>query len=149
MSASLLEGLEVKWGSSVESARACLMMETIAKESDFIAISTTGLQQTVYGMCKADAEKLFVTDYMTRGILRESPFKSVDEDAVGELMKEAAKDAKEVNPNINIIIYGEQCSIAKSIKYCTSIGIDSIACPASMVPVAKLCCAQSVIANRK
>lgn len=148
LSKDVLSGINVRWGASVESTRACLMMECIAPEADFIALSTTGLQQTVFGMCKGDADKLFVTDYLTRGYLRDSPFKSVDEDAVGELMRTASKDAKSVKSDIEIVVYGEQCGVAKSIKFCTTIGLDAIACPPSMVPVAKLCCAQAVISNR-
>ena len=140
-------GIKVLFGASIDTARGCLAAGEIAAESDFIALSTTLLQATGFGMSKVDAEKSFLRPYIDGGVLSGSPFACVDDDGIGELMAEAVKEIRSVKENMDINVYGDQCDDARSIKFCSSIGARSVTCPLRMIPVAKLCCAQAVISS--
>lgn len=139
--------VEFKIGSIISSTRGCLVAGDIAAQSDFIIFNTSGLHQSVFAMTQEDARKSYLPNYLEWGILRSSPFNSVDDVGVGELMKLAANDAVDTKNGISLSVCGQQCSDAASIKFCSSLGLSSIICPPQLVPAAKLCAAQSVISS--
>ena len=140
-------GVTILYGASIDTPRACLIADDIAKECDFVAFSTSLLQTTSFAMSQVDADKTFLKTYLEDGVLSSSPFVTFDDDGVGDVLREGAKLVKSAKPEMSIMVYGNQCGDAHSIKFCSSIGVKSISCPVAMIPVAKLCCAQAVISE--
>jgi len=57
----------------------------------FFSFGTNDLTQTTFGISRDDAETSFLSEYLTQGILPESPFDHLDEGGVGRLMEMAVR----------------------------------------------------------
>jgi len=139
-------GVDLKYlvGTMIEVPRAALTADEIAQEAEFFSFGTNDLTQMTFGFSRDDAGK-FLKDYLDKGILRDDPFKKVDRDGVGQLMKIARDKAKPVRPNIKLGICGEHGGEPSSIEFCHMIGLDYVSCSPFRVPVARLAAAQAAI----
>lgn len=137
--------INYKIGTMIELPRACLVADEIAKEVDFISFGTNDLTQTTFGFSRDDAEEKFLRDYVERGIISEDPFAILDSKGVGELMKIAIEKARRVNEKIEVGICGEHGGEEKSIKFCQSIGLDSISCSPYRLITARISAAKAVL----
>jgi len=137
--------INYKIGTMIELPRACLVADEIAKEVDFISFGTNDLTQTTFGFSRDDAEEKFLRDYVERGIISEDPFAILDSKGVGELMKIAVEKARRANEKIEIGICGEHGGEEKSIKFCHSIGLDSISCSPYRLISARISAAKAVL----
>lgn len=134
-------------GTMIEVPRACVVAAHIAKDADFFSFGTNDLTQMTFGFSRDDAGK-FLFDYLSKGILKEDPFKTIDAHGVGALMKIAVEKGKNANKNLRLGICGEHGGDPESIEFVHSIGLDYVSCSPYRVPVARLACAQAAI-NRK
>jgi pyruvate,orthophosphate dikinase len=134
-------------GTMIEVPRACVVADQIAKDADFFSFGTNDLTQMTFGFSRDDAGK-FLFDYLSKGILKEDPFKTIDAHGVGALMKIAVEKGKNANKNLRLGICGEHGGDPESIEFVHSIGLDYVSCSPYRVPVARLACAQAAI-NRK
>lgn len=134
-------------GTMIEIPRACVVADQIAKDADFFSFGTNDLTQMTFGFSRDDAGK-FLFDYLAKGILKEDPFKTIDSDGVGALMKIAVEKGKKTNKNLRLGICGEHGGDPESIEFVHSIGLDYVSCSPYRVPVARLACAQAAI-NKK
>ena len=134
-------------GTMIEVPRACVVAYQIAKDADFFSFGTNDLTQMTFGFSRDDAGK-FLFDYLSKGILKEDPFKTIDAHGVGTLMKIAVEKGKNANKNLRLGICGEHGGDPESIEFVHSIGLDYVSCSPYRVPVARLACAQAAI-NRK
>jgi len=134
-------------GTMIEVPRACVAADQIAKDADFFSFGTNDLTQMTFGFSRDDAGK-FLFDYLSKGILKEDPFKTIDAHGVGALMKIAVERGKNNNKNLRLGICGEHGGDPESIEFVHSIGLDYVSCSPYRVPVARLACAQAAI-NRK
>lgn len=134
-------------GTMIEIPRACTVADQIAKEADFFSFGTNDLTQMTFGFSRDDAGK-FLFDYLAKGILKEDPFKTIDTQGVGALMKMAVEKGKNANKNLRLGICGEHGGDPESIEFVHSIGLDYVSCSPYRVPIARLACAQATI-NRK
>ncbi len=134
-------------GVMIETPRAALIADKIAAECDFFSFGTNDLTQMVFGISRNDATSEIIGKYVEDGILRENPFKTLDIDGVGRLMKFAVTAGKHAKPRLKLAICGEQASDARSIEFCHQIGMNYISCPPSRVPAAKLAAAQAAVRN--
>lgn len=134
-------------GTMIEVPRACVVADQIAKDADFFSFGTNDLTQMTFGFSRDDAGK-FLFDYLSKGILKEDPFKTIDAHGVGALMKIAVEKGKNSNKNLRLGICGEHGGDPESIEFVHSIGLDYVSCSPYRVPVARLACAQAAI-NRK
>lgn len=134
-------------GTMIEVPRACVVADQIAKDADFFSFGTNDLTQMTFGFSRDDAGK-FLFDYLSKGILKEDPFKTIDAHGVGTLMKIAVEKGKNSNKNLRLGICGEHGGDPESIEFVHSIGLDYVSCSPYRVPVARLACAQAAI-NRK
>jgi pyruvate,orthophosphate dikinase len=110
-------------GTMIEIPRAALLSAQIASEAEFFSFGTNDLTQMTYGFSRDDAGK-FLDDYYDKKIFVSDPFKSIDEDGVGSLMKIAIKNGRMIRPNISLGICGEHGGDPKSIAFCESLGLD-------------------------
>lgn len=139
--------IEYKIGTMMETPRACLLADDIAKEAEFFSFGTNDLTQTTMGLSRDDSVK-FIDDYHTHGIFKLEPFASIDVRGVGKLVKLGATLGREANPNLEIGICGEHGGDPKSIDFFEKTGLDYVSCSPFRVLVAIVAAAQSHIRNK-
>lgn len=118
--------INYKIGTMIETVRAVLLSSELAKEVDFYSFGTNDLTQFTYGISRDDSK--FLNDYYDKGIYVNDPFKTIDKNGVGKLIKMAIKDARKVNPKIEIGICGEQAGDFETICFCNEEGFDYVSC---------------------
>ncbi len=131
-------------GVMVETPRAALRAGDIARSSDFLSFGTNDLTQMTYGLSRDDSNR-FMKEYLEKGLFNIDPFKTLDLEGVGELLKIALQRAKNTNPNVVTGLCGEHGGDPKSISFCRNVGFDYISCSPYRVPIARLAVAQSNI----
>ncbi|MDB4859371.1 pyruvate, phosphate dikinase [Candidatus Marinimicrobia bacterium] len=136
--------LKYKIGTMIELPRACLTADQIAEKADFFSFGTNDLTQTTFGFSRDDIGS-FIQDYFDNNILREDPFKTIDQEGVGQLVKIAVKKARQSKPKIKIGICGEHGGDPKSIYFFNDINLDYISCSPYRIPIAYLAAAKASI----
>lgn len=134
-------------GAMIECPRACFVAPELVDVCQFICFNSDTLHESTFGMCKDDAEKGFLNKYEDLRIMPQSPFSTIDQKGVGQLMKDCVKETKEIKSDTVVCITGNNCFDMNSVDFCFNIGIDTITCQPLMTPVARLCAAQAVIAK--
>lgn len=134
-------------GVMVETPRAALRAEDIAKHAAFLSFGTNDLTQMTYGLSRDDAGR-FMSAYVKQGVYAEDPFHTLDVEGVGELLSIGATRGKLGNPNIVLSICGEHGGSRSAIEFCRKQGFDYVSCSPFRVPVARLSAAQLAIADR-
>ena len=81
--------------------------------------------------------------------MAEDPFKTIDENGVGWLVKYSALNGRKVNPSLSLSVCGEHGGDPASINFFDSIGLDYVSCSPFRVPVARLAKAQAAIRRRE
>lgn len=131
-------------GTMIELPRAALRAGEIATHAEFFSFGTNDLTQTTFGLSRDDAGK-FLPDYVAQGIVERDPFVTLDQDAVGELVKIAAKRGRASRADIKLGICGEHGGDPASIEFCHNAGLDYVSCSPYRVPIARLAAAQAAI----
>ena len=126
-----------KLGVMIETPRAVLKAGELASSSSFLSFGTNDLTQMTYGLSRDDSGT-FMRDYIAQKIFPEDPFRSLDIEGVGELLKIASERSRASNPNIKLGICGEHGGDPKSIEFCKKIGLDFVSCSPYRVPMARL-----------
>ncbi|NOX57627.1 MAG: pyruvate, phosphate dikinase [Planctomycetes bacterium] len=134
-------------GTMIETPRAALLGDRIAKVAEFFSFGTNDLTQTTMGLSRDDAGR-FLPDYVDAdktGIFKDDPFQSLDQDGVGMLVQWGIDRGRDTNPKLKIGICGEHGGDPDSVKFCHRNGMDYVSCSPYRVPVARLAAAQVVI----
>jgi pyruvate,orthophosphate dikinase len=137
--------IDYKFGTMIEIPRAALTADQIAEYAEFVSFGTNDLTQMTYGISRDDAEKGFLMDYLSEGILEDNPFFTIDRDGVGQLMGIALEKAKSTRPDIEAGICGEHGGEPRSIALCNELGLNYVSCSPFRVPVARLAAARAAI----
>ena len=74
-------------GTMIELPRAALVADEIAKEAQFFSFGTNDLTQTTFGFSRDDINKVLPT-YLEEGILKQDPFAVLDQEGVGQLVRD-------------------------------------------------------------
>ena len=133
-----------KFGTMIEIPRACLVADDIAREAEFFSFGTNDLTQMTFGISRDDAGG-FLPTYIEKGIYKQDPTVSIDEEGVGKLMRMCVTDAREANAKIELGICGEHGGDPDSVKFCHRIGLDYVSCSPKRIPVARLAAAQAAL----
>lgn len=141
--------LDIKFGSMIETVRACTRADDLATRADFFSFGTNDLTQATFSFSREDAENKFLPLYTQTGILKHNPFEVLDIKGVGALMKIAVDLGRSTNPNLKIGICGEQGGYPESIGFCHEIGIDYVSCSPHRVPIARLAAAHATLDAKK
>jgi pyruvate,orthophosphate dikinase len=136
--------LKYELGTMIEIPRAVVTADEIATEADFFSFGTNDLTQMTYGFSRDDAGK-FIKDYVKQKILKDDPFKSVDQTGVGKLMEMAVDLGRKTKKHLHVGICGEQGGDPDTVKFCHRIGLDYVSCSPYRVPIARLAAAQAAI----
>lgn len=131
-------------GTMLEIPRAAVLSKEIAPFADFYSFGTNDLTQLTFGFSRDDVGK-FVGDYLHREILTDDPFKVLDENGVGRLIKLAIDDARELKPDFHAGICGEHGGDPETIDFCYRAGLNYVSCSPFRVPIARLAGAQAVV----
>lgn len=134
--------LRYKVGTMMETPRACLGADRIASEVEFMSFGTNDLTQMTYGFSRDDAGR-FIPQYLDKKLIEDDPFVSLDQRAVGQLMRMAVEESKTVKKGIKYGICGEHGGDPRSIRFCHELGLDYVSCSPYRVPVARIAAAQA------
>ena len=138
----------IRIGTMIEVPRAALLAGKIAKHADFFSFGTNDLTQMTFAFSRDDAGK-FLPTYLSKEIFEADPFKSIDEEGVGQLIQFAAKNGRDVKPDLKLGICGEHGGDPQTIDFCYRAGLNYVSCSPYRVPVARMAAAQAVIRNSK
>lgn len=130
--------VEVHIGTMIELPRAALRADEIAEDAEFFSFGTNDLTQTTWGFSRDDVEAGFFFTYKDRGILLISPFESIDQYGVGELVRIGAERGRSTKPGLKLGVCGEHGGDPDSIHFFNSVGLDYVSCSPFRVPVARL-----------
>ena len=137
--------IDYKFGTMIEIPRACITADKIAKHADFFSFGTNDLTQMTFGYSRDDAEGKFMGKYLDSGILPHDPFRTVDFDGVGELMKMAVEKGRKGNKNLEVGICGEQGGDPETVEFCHRIGLDYVSASPFRIPIARLAAARAAL----
>ena len=132
-------------GTMIETPRAALVADQMAKVSDFFSFGTNDLTQMTFGFSRDDVEAKMMPEYVQQGLLPGDPFDSIDVDGVGQLVRIAVDKARSVKRRLKIGVCGEHGGDPASIAFFASAGIDYVSCSPFRVPIARLAAAQAVV----
>ena len=135
--------LHFKFGTMVETVRACTRAWHLAEIAEFFSFGTNDLTQATFSFSREDAENKFLPMYNETGILQDNPFEVLDTKGVGKLIKMAVKGGREQREDLKIGICGEQGGHPESIRFCHDVGLNYVSCSGPRVPVARLAAAQA------
>jgi pyruvate,orthophosphate dikinase len=137
-----------KVGCMVETPRAALRAEEIARGAEFLSFGTNDLTQMTYGLSRDDAGR-FMRDYLSRGVFPDDPFTSLDVEGVGELLLIAAERGRRGRPDVSLGLCGEHGGDPASVRFCELAGFDYVSCSPYRAPIARLAAAQASILARR
>jgi pyruvate,orthophosphate dikinase len=143
-------GIELHYhiGTMIEIPRAALLSDEIAKEAEFFSFGTNDLTQMTFGFSRDDATK-FLPDYFGNKIFEEDPFKTLDQDGVGALVKMSVAAGRATRHDLHVGVCGETGGDPKSVEFYHAAGLDYVSCSPFRVPVARLAAAQAAIKAKK
>ncbi len=143
-------GAPLAWkvGCMVETPRAALRAEEIARGAAFLSFGTNDLTQMTYGLSRDDAGR-FMREYIALGVLPADPFHTLDIEGVGELLLLAAERGRRGNPGVTLGLCGEHGGDPVSVRFCELAGFDYVSCSPYRAPVARLAAAQASILSRR
>ena len=139
---------KINFGTMLEVVRACLTSNELANTAEFFSFGTNDLTQAVFSFSREDAESKFLEEYKKKEILETSPFQSIDENGVGNLMDIAVSRGRKIKSDLEIGICGEHGGDPDSIRFCHSANISYVSASPFRIPVAIVAAAQAAI-NKK
>jgi pyruvate,orthophosphate dikinase len=131
-------------GTMIEVPRAALIADRIAEHAEFFSFGTNDLTQMTLGLSRDDAGS-FLSRYIERGIFKQDPFITLDQDGVGALIRLACEKGRSTKKKLKIGICGEQGGDPATIEFCHLLGFNYISCSPFRVPVARLAAAQAAL----
>ena len=136
--------LKYEVGTMIEIPRAALTADEIAKEAEFFCFGTNDLTQMTFGFSRDDVAK-FLPVYLEKGILKHDPFQVLDQDGVGQLVREAVFKGRGVKPELKCGICGEHGGEPSSVEFCHYAGLNYVSCSPFRVPIARLAAAHAAL----
>ena len=137
--------IDYKFGTMIEIPRAALTADEIAQYAEFFSFGTNDLTQMTFGFSRDDAQAKFLRKYVEMGVLKDDPFKTVDCDGVGKLVKTGVDLGKKIRSDLEIGVCGEHGGDPDSIEFFHTAGLDYVSCSPYRVPIARLAAAQAQI----
>jgi len=151
------ETIRYEIGTMIEVPRAALVSDKIAQVTDpetgerlcqFFSYGTNDLTQMAMGISRDDAAG-FIPKYRELGIYEDDPFKTIDKEGVGWLLRLSAAKGREANPRLGLSVCGEHGGDPSSIDFFDGVGLDYVSCSPFRVPVARLASGQAAVKREK
>jgi len=137
-----------KIGTMIETPRAALVADELARNSDFFSFGTNDLTQMTFGFSRDDVEGRLMELYLAKGFLNHNPFQEIDLRGVGELVRKGVELGRKANPFLSLGVCGEHGGDPMSIGLFVELGMDYVSCSPFRVPMARLAAAQAVLGRR-
>src|SRR5437016_1198632 len=118
--------IDLRFGTMIETVRAALDADEIAKYADFFSFGTNDLTQATFSYSREDAEAKFLPFYIEQGLLADNPFETLDEKGVVKLMRMAVDLGRSTNPNLEVGICGEHGGDPRSVYACHRAGLNYV-----------------------
>ena len=134
-------------GTMIEVPRAALTADLIATRAEFFSFGTNDLTQLTFGFSRDDIGK-FLPIYLKEKIIDADPFKQIDENGVGRLVRDAAEKGRAVRPNMSLGACGEHGGNPESIDFFHRVGLNYVSCSPFRVPIARVAAAQANIRKK-
>jgi pyruvate, orthophosphate dikinase len=142
-------GVDVQVGTMLELPRACFLADKIAQHADFFSFGTNDLTQTGLGFSRDDIEGRILARYIEMKVLDRSPFETIDQPGVGQMVRMGAWLGRTVEPGLKLGVCGEHGGDPDSIEFFHHSGIDYVSCSPYRVPVARVAAAQAALRARR
>ncbi|MBR6630650.1 MAG: pyruvate, phosphate dikinase [Alistipes sp.] len=131
-------------GTMIEVPRAAVTANQIAEVAEFFSFGTNDLTQMTLGFSRDDIAK-FLPIYLDRNILKNDPFKILDRNGVGQLIREAVFKGRTTRPELKCGICGEHGGEPSSVEFCHHAGLNYVSCSPFRVPIARLAAAHAAL----
>lgn len=131
-------------GTMIEIPRAAVTANQIAEVADFFSFGTNDLTQMTLGFSRDDIGK-FLPIYLDKGLIKADPFQTLDQNGVGQLVKEGVFKGRNVKPQLKCGICGEHGGDPASVEFCHFAGLNYVSCSPFRVPIAWLAAAHAAI----
>lgn len=140
---------DYKIGTMIEIPRAALTAHEIAEEAEFFSFGSNDLTQMTFGYSRDDVGS-FVPAYLSKGILQDDPFVTLDTEGVGQLIKMTVERGRNVRPGLKIGVCGEHGGDPRSVRFfANDADLTYVSCSPFRVPIARLAAAQASVENKK
>ena len=131
-------------GTMIEVPRAALTADSIAEHADFFSFGTNDLTQTGYALSRDDAGR-FLPEYIERGLIKDNPFATIDEQGIGRLVVLGTELGRQTKPSLEVGVCGEHGGDPASVVFFARTGLDYVSCSPYRIPIARLAAAQAEI----
>ena len=135
-------------GTMIEVPRAAVTANQIAEVAEFFSFGTNDLTQMTLGFSRDDIGK-FLPTYLDKGIIKADPFRVLDQNGVGQLVREGVFKGRGTRPNLKCGICGEHGGEPSSVEFCHFAGLNYVSCSPFRVPIARLAAAQAAIKGER
>ncbi len=136
---------DLRIGTMIETPRAAVCADQIARQADFFSFGTNDLTQMAFGFSRDDVEGRLMETYLELGLLPGDPFDSIDVDGVGALVAMAIERGRVTRPDLTLGVCGEHGGDPASIALFHRLGLDYVSCSPFRVPIARLEAARAVL----
>ena len=134
-------------GTMIEVPRAAVTANQIAEVAEFFSFGTNDLTQMTLGFSRDDIAK-FLPIYLEKNILKNDPFKILDRNGVGQLIREAVFKGRTTRPDLKCGICGEHGGEPSSVEFCHHAGLNYVSCSPFRVPIARLAAAHAALSQK-
>ena len=134
-------------GTMIEVPRAAVTAHHIAEVAEFFSFGTNDLTQMTLGFSRDDIGK-FLPIYLDKGILKNDPFQILDQNGVGQLIREAVFKGRGKRPMLKCGICGEHGGEPSSVEFCHYAGLNYVSCSPFRVPIARLAAAHAALKEK-
>ncbi|MDQ6696308.1 MAG: pyruvate, phosphate dikinase, partial [Actinomycetota bacterium] len=131
--------------SMIETPRAALLASELAVHVEAFSIGTNDLTQLTYGFSRDDVSARLLPAYVSRGLLPDDPFVTLDRFGVGELVRTAVTRGRTAHPGLRVTVCGEHGGHPASVRTLFACGVDAVSCSPYRVPIARLAAAQAIL----
>jgi pyruvate,orthophosphate dikinase len=141
--------LKYKFGTMIETVRACMRAGHLAENAEFFSFGTNDLTQATFSFSREDAENKFLPMYTERGILNDNPFEILDLKGVGRIMDITVTWGRKTRPDLKVGICGEQGGHPDAVRFCHHIKLNYVSCSPPRVPIARLAAAHAKLREKE